>query len=104
MKYAMYLAIFLHFARKTVRKLTEGKDDGSRKLEASLAESGIKIYSDMYADPSKCLVGYKGYSNMPHKVAYSLRYVYTDDGQAKYGSLKPAYDICKDIVQKNTLV
>jgi len=75
----VYLAIVLHFARKTVRKISESKEERARSLVARMEENGLKIYRDMYADPSNCLVGYKGYSDMPYKVTFALRHLYTDD-------------------------
>lgn len=88
---AVYLAIFLHFARKTVRKLAESKEERARSLAARMEDNVIKVYRDIYDDPSKCIVGYKGYSNMPYKVTFALRHLYTD------GHPKDSYELVKDI-------
>ena len=99
MKYAAYIAIFIHFARKTVRKISENKAEWERSLAASMETNGIKLYSDMYADPSKCLVGYKGYSSKPYKITFALRHLYTDSDRKKPDSMKSSYEIITDILK-----
>ena len=99
---AIYIAIFLHFARKTVRKITESKEEWARCLFASMEDNGIKVYRDIYADSSNCLVGYKGYSDMPYKVTFALRHLYTDDDRKKRDSMKDSYEIVTDIFQTHS--
>ena len=101
MKSAVYIAIFLHFARKTVRKISESKEEWARRLVARMDENRVKIYRDMYADSSKCLVGYKGYSDMPYKVTFALRHLYTDDDRKKRDSMKDSYEIVTDILKNH---
>lgn len=91
---AVYIAIFLHFARKTIRKISESKEEWARRLVASMEETNVKIYRDIYTDPSKCLVDYKGYSDMPYKVTFAPRHLYTTDDQ------KHSYEIVKDLVKQ----
>lgn len=98
---AIYLAIVLHFARKTVRKISERKEERARSLVARMEENGVKIYRDMYADSSNCLVGYKGYSDMPYKVTFALRHLYTDDDRKKRESMKDSYEIVTDILKNH---
>lgn len=88
MKSAVYIAIFLHFARKTVRKISESKEEWARSLVARMDENGIKIYRDMYAD-------------MPFKVTYARRRIFTaTDLENTIGNPKSSYDIITDLVKK----
>lgn len=79
---AVYIAIFLHFARKTIRKISESKEDWAKSLVARMEKPGVKIYRDMYAD-------------MPYKVTYVRRRIFTANDNPK-----PAYDIINDLVKK----
>lgn len=84
---AVYIAIFLHFARKTIRKISESKEDRAKSLVARMGENGVKIYRDMYAD-------------MPFKVAYVRRRIFTvSEPEPTIGNPKSAYDILNELVK-----
>jgi len=83
MKNAVYFAIFLHFARNTIRKISDSKYARPVRTCFRMEENGVKIYWDMYADKS-------------YGVSMARRYMYTDDNK---GNLKSPYDIVKDLVK-----
>lgn len=84
---AVYVAIFLHFARKIVRKISESKEEWARSLVARMEENGVKIYRDMYAD-------------MPYKDTYARRRIFAaNDLENTICNTKSAYDILNGLIK-----